>query len=744
MRIGVVPLVVILELTAAPSIQAALPEPPNQHMPWTPPESSQIPEYMPAAVAALFEAGLADPRGGVYREIEVHSGDWRNRRVKTRGWVFPEGFAVSWNGLVYRTLSVGEPGDLDEDVKKIIASDPRKNGDFMKDATTTPPEVSFWFGLELRGSMVPASTALLLRLDRPDLAGALWRAYQVPHADYGVFGSARNADQWFRNASTQWLITAFHRLVGHFFNADDRDAVDVGESLVAWGDRLRASIRKDNLEGLAHLSSFDFLNPVPKFLSDARRRLGVPARSTWPSSIAIEAHGAQIHYPSPHPPPRVAIAELIDRLEDMAIRKDNLPGSADCSLQPVAVELLKRGEEAVEPLLDALQNDRRLTRCLESDRAWSIAVRPVWVYDVMKRLLGSLLDAPDVVARSSPSELRQWWEQNKAKGRGSRRFERLADDAASPETWVKSAEFLARRSDVVPMPGWFDDMGLPACDQSQPSPPLLGEAMRRLHGSEVAELMHRRVRTLAESNHPEEVCRIAFAAYLWEPESALPSLQFASRSLGCTRYPLIQAARIALHDPQAAKEWAGTIRAPISRQLPWRWWDPAPLWMFPDNPVIAQTAQWLADRPAFPFSSSSALAEWNGALLAVPATRRAVLRKLSDSTVIGRVTRDASGALVYRYAYHGVSDEHEMDPEEDAGRLPRGKSQKLRLNDLLAWKLTALPGAPKFLLDWPESERNAAIQAFVKYIEINAQRFRARPARLEDVACGLPGVYLAP
>ncbi|QOY91839.1 hypothetical protein [Paludibaculum fermentans] len=737
------PFVVILGLAAAPITRAALPEPPNQHKPWTPPESKQLPEYMSAAVAALFEAGLADPRGGVYREIEVLSGDWSNRRVKTRGWVFPEGFAVCWNGLVYRTLSVGEPGDLDMDVQRIIASDPKKNGDFTKDATT-PPEVSFWFDLELRGSMVPASTALLLRLNRPDLAGALWRAYQGGDSESPQIHPAEAQSFWFRTASRDWLITAFHRLAGHFLNADDRDAVEVGESLVAWGDRLRASMRKDGPRGIARLSDIDFLNPVPEFLSDARRRLGVPAKSGRPSSIAIEAGGVQIHDPFQPSPPRVAVAELIDRLEDIAIRKGTNPGSEDCSTQPVAVELLKLGEEAVEPLLDALQNDRRLTRSLESDREWSIHVRPVWVYDVVKRLLGILLDAPDVVARSSPTELRQWWEQNKAKGRGSRRFERLADDAASPETWVKSAEFLARRSDVVPMPGWIDGPSLPACDPSQPRPPLAGEAMRRLHGREVAELMPRRVRTLAESNHPDEACRIAFAAYLWEPESALPSLQFASRNRGCARYPLILAARIALHDPLALKEWADSIRVTVARQLPGGLWDLAPLWMYPDNPVIAQTAQWLADRSGFPLSPAIKLAGTDAALLAVPAIRRVALKKLADSTVIGRVTRDAAGALGYRYAYHGVTDEDKLDREEDAGRLARGRSQKLRMKDLLAWELTGVQGAPKFMLDWPASERNAAIQAIAKYIETNAHRFRAKPARLEDVACSLPAVYLAP
>lgn len=207
---------------------------------------------------------------------------------------------------------------------------------------------------------------------------------------------------------------------------------------------------------------------------------------------------------------------------------------------------------------------------------------------------------------------------------------------------------------------------------------------------------------------------------------------------------LILAARIALHDPLALKEWADSIRVTVARQLPGGLWDLAPLWMYPDNPVIAQTAQWLADRSGFPLSPAIKLAGTDAALLAVPAIRRVALKKLADSTVIGRVTRDAAGALGYRYAYHGVTDEDKLDREEDAGRLARGRSQKLRMKDLLAWELTGVQGAPKFMLGWPASERNAAIQAIAKYIETNAHRFRAKPARLEDVACSLPAVYLAP
>lgn len=741
MRIGVWPLLVILELAAAPFTLAALPEPPNQHKPWTPPESSQIPEYMPEAVAALFEAGLADPRGGVYREIEVLSGNWGNRRVKTRGWVFPEGFAVTWNGLVYRTLSVGEPGDLDEDVKKIIASDPRKNGDFMKDATTTPPEVSFWFDLELRGSMVPASTALLLRLDRPDLAGALWRAYQVPHADYGVFGSARNADEWFRNACTQWLITAFHRLTGHFSNADDRDAVDVGESLVAWGDRLQSSIRKEGKVEIVRLSDIGFLEPVPRFLADARRRLGGPVKSPWPTEIeqpAIQPRNGGVLRGTKA---RMGIAELINRLEDIQAEKFSWPGNLTFSLEPVCLELFEWGDAAVEPLLDTLENDWRLTRTLEFDRPWSIVQKPVWVREVAAELLGNLLDAPALVRRSAPGELRVWWMKNKSTGRLTRQFGLLAADNGTPESWITSAQFITRRSDIIDLANGWSRRVEGGCEPDKPAPPMAGEELRARYGTEVTELLHRRTLALAALHRPDQACRMAFFAYLWDPASALPSLQAAAQFRSCLDYHLVIAGRLALHDLQAANDWSEWMKDPMSRHIAAPMGGLLPLWLFPENPVLTQTAEWLAANADAPVVAPTG---YGGSLLAVPAFRRAALRLLGDATVVGSVSRSQDGVLSYRGTSNGFDRSGELDSEDNSGHLPPGATQPLRANDFLAWELADLPGAPSFLLDWPESERNAAIQALAKYIETNADRFRAIPARLEDVACGLPGVYLAP
>src|SRR4051794_11952260 len=74
-----------------PFTGAALPEPPRQKQPWTPPKTT-LPKALLSATSALFEAGLADPRGGAYRVIDVGTGScWSGDAgvVRTHGWVLP-------------------------------------------------------------------------------------------------------------------------------------------------------------------------------------------------------------------------------------------------------------------------------------------------------------------------------------------------------------------------------------------------------------------------------------------------------------------------------------------------------------------------------------------------------------------------------------------------------------------------------------------------------------------------------
>ena len=87
-------LVVAFGLLSAGGMRAALPEPPKQREPWQPPSRTSVPDFVVKVAGVLFDAGLADPRGGDYREIEIVDLNNGKKTVQTHGWLFPGEFAV--------------------------------------------------------------------------------------------------------------------------------------------------------------------------------------------------------------------------------------------------------------------------------------------------------------------------------------------------------------------------------------------------------------------------------------------------------------------------------------------------------------------------------------------------------------------------------------------------------------------------------------------------------------------------
>src|SRR5262245_461614 len=161
----------------------ALPEPARQKQPWTPPKTA-LPKELLSATAALFQAGLADPRGGEYRLIEVGTGDcWSGDAglARTHGWVLPaakgekQRFAVCWNGLVYPVVSVGDRADLRADVRAALEADEKAR---------TRSESFYRFrhawseGVSIRPrTLLPVKVCLLLRLGEEELARRAWLAW---------------------------------------------------------------------------------------------------------------------------------------------------------------------------------------------------------------------------------------------------------------------------------------------------------------------------------------------------------------------------------------------------------------------------------------------------------------------------------------------------------------------------------------------------------------------------------------
>lgn len=378
---------------------AALPEPPAQHQPWTPSNARGLPEYVVTMAGKLFDVGLADPRGGEYREIEfaVPFTDYPepHDRLKTHAWVFANQYAVGWNGLVYRALTVGRRANLGRDVRMIAEAEPW-SGRMPLPKPPPPEQAAFWFNMQGPGTLAPLSMALLVRLGRSDLAQQIWRAPepQLPIGIGIVLQHEQDGPQLFSTAVRSWLGGAYWRLTSARDRDDDHEAVDIAESVTVWETRLLGAWKQIASSGHGEFPNTWFLKPVPALLADSRRRLGEPVRP----KMDLKA---------------VRIADLIERLEDVRGEKVSFPGVLEYSFDPVYERLTKEGDAAVEPLLDAYEHDQRLTRTMDYGRPWSLERRPVPVSEVAKSILSNILNVPDSVKGASPAELREWWEKHK-------------------------------------------------------------------------------------------------------------------------------------------------------------------------------------------------------------------------------------------------------------------------------------------------------------------------------------------
>ncbi len=715
---------VICLLTAA-SAQAALPEPPKQHEPWPAPSATGIPDYVVKVARLLFDAGLADPRGGEYREVEIFNRHNEKNTMQTHAWVFPGDFAVSWDGLVYRVKASGARANLDQDIRAIVAANPwggRMPIVFRRDPE--PATAVFWSDLRRNQTLVPASIALLARLGRTDLAAQLWQS--GPHED--------EEGLWLAAAATAWFATAYSRLVGMFGTANDDEAADIAESILLWRSRVPESWRVRNNGVPKRIPDISFLDHVPDLLRDSQRRLRGPKRETVDLlAVGQDKTGSAEFLKRPQ---AARIAYLIERLENVRGEKMMWPGPLMYSGDPVFDLLKKEGDAAVEGLLAAYENDQRLTRTFDYSRPWSIEYTPVPVHQVIEILLGDILGTARVQS-STPAELRAWWQQRKSTSRSERSFELLADDRASPAQWLEAADYLTTRSDLQ----WSEGgkMSPPgACDPKKNAPDVNGRELRTRQNPSVMELLAKRTASLAQSGS-DVACSMAVKAALWDLSAALPVLQQAAASKSCRANHLFATARLAVGIPGAAAEWAMELPG-YPGFPPLRTDQLSPLWMFPDDPALLQTAERLFAQPDSPWSPAMKYTDVHSPLLAIPVYRKAVFSALGDSRVVGKAGRTAEGWLSFQVTSGGSGGS--FGPSDDPRQAPPGQDRPIRVMDLVAWELSGLDGAPEFGLDWPDRDKDAAISAIAEFLRMHEGEIHAFPMTLQDTSCPGNRVYV--
>ena len=241
---------------------------------------------------------MADPRGCEYRQVEIGT----NSIVNARGFVLPERadtpgrFVVCWDGLIYPAVTVGEPADLDRDIKDLAAHLKRTreagpSNRFMPGGLLGLPRgrARITTGVAGVDNQSPIKICLLLRLGRADLAEALFAA-GTTWTPKPRTRDLTNYGMSYLTLAGDWAGSAFERLIGAHVRGDDAIALDLARRLAKFRDLASAKAEAlgfplaGSAEPRRHRARprFYFLSQLDDLLRDQERRAKLPARGPIP------------------------------------------------------------------------------------------------------------------------------------------------------------------------------------------------------------------------------------------------------------------------------------------------------------------------------------------------------------------------------------------------------------------------------------------------------------------------------
>ena len=759
---------------SAPALPAApqdadinhLPPPPQQAAPWNAPQGTDASGLSPELIAAtqtLFDQGLADPRGGVYQSITVEVGDvWRGRGsvVETHGWVFPaengaKRFAVCWNGLVYSVVSIKGAADLQADVENAVKPfQNHQNGGISAFQNNPTPEQR-GFSLDFPSLM---QVALLLRANKPELArqiNAVWEARMPPRTN----GNDEIRRDPYGYLVGQWVWAAYDRAVCAHMRGADALVLSDTDLLTRALPAINTEIAKRNYKSYPNggiysppAPYFWFLENLPELKSDAARRVSEGSRPPLDLPALQKL------------PQNQRIAALIARLDEVAARQSGQPGGVGLDEDLVTQALIKEGDKAVEPLLDTMETDTRLTRSVSFSRDFHQDRNLLGVKSAAFVCFAQITNVSQIPGENGKkptvAALREWWAKNKGASLEDRWFTQLADEQdASPgantepvarmmqirnkeRQWEEAAKNIVERSNIKRGAVWTTITPV----KPGTLPPMKGKPLRGRQNPSVADLLKKRAEQALE---PETQSGFAYAGganyalmlYEWEPKGpqTLPLLQTVMRrciafaaadgseedqtQLG-GRISRLTLARIRLGDTTAAEEygkWVGGVRlrylgSETQSTL-------MPLWKEPENAALRRVSERLfaSDKNVLwsrilsdPKSRENYYASdlFGSRLLETEAFRNLVLLRLQNRTITGAVMQKGDDPQTRSFAWLDGSQSGPTPPKNNAWR-----SQTLRICDRAALALERVAGTPRFDPMASAKERDKACAAFAAYLK---------------------------
>lgn len=742
--------------------------------------TADVSDEMRIAAQTLFMQGLADPKGGDYHEVTVQVGSVWGRdqsEVKTHGWVLPKRAgetqvrAVCPNGLVYTVRSVGSKVDVGDTVDTYLKTQEelrkKYKGRFgirRRDATPEAQSVSI-------GNLSPLYICLLLRLGEDKAAESLYQEWgKALELSYNA-KSENRSDPYYLLAN-QWAWSLYDRAVGAHMRGDDVLTASDAALLTQAQPIIEVEVKKRNAKQYPTNGAIKeeaspalpFLKNLPELLADATRRIKEGRRT----ELNLQSLKAK---PQPE-----RIATLIRHLDEIAERQSGQPGGVGLDASPIALALIEEGDPAVEPLLDVMENDTRLTRSVSFARDFFqdrnlLSTRSA-AFACFVRITGvsEFKDGRDV------KMIRAWWAKNKGMTAPERWLAQLADDGDRPpisvnnpnryqkemthregdvDRWTEAADRILTRSDVTQRGMWIS---LPKREKNKPLPPYRGESLRTRQGPSVSDLFEKRALQLSDPSENrwgfdvQRGAAFALRLYAWDQKDTrtLPTLRtLMARCIAFQnkqkkgegygdqyqiggRIARLAIARVALGDTKAVGEYVSWLKSVSPQYLGH---DTAgtlyALSYDPQNKVWQRVAEAIFGDPstgwgrlyADPKSrgnyETSQLLQ--GRMLHVAAFRDLVTRRLSDKQLAGTVS---SNEGVPNSASFKWLDGGSMNGGVTSRVTGKSVTQKVRVCDRIALGLQRLPGVPLWDPFASEKLRDRQCAAIADYLRRYGPGFR--------------------
>lgn len=369
------------------------------------------------ALAALFSLGLPDPKGLPYHRLILQMGghDGTQVNVETEGWLLPGAdstpirFAITWNGLIYPVEELGE----------VLKLTPRPSIDDgpggMRQAHGEAAEV-------LPHHRTFVRYAYLSRL------GFKEEADQI--ANHKSF---QRHEDLFKAAVNEWAWSSCFRAIEAFRHVNDQKALaSISQFMAIQAKRPergtdKPANRADPLTQLTYQAKHLETEIKRRLAQDSENEAAFLA-----SDPSMEA--------------------LIDRLDEIKFIRYHQE-----SVNPVIDAIISKGDEAIDPLIQCLESDQRLTRHVTVWKHWAphrhiFTVRQAAHYTLGRLLEDSTMQQSRIAAHRDfeddayfadlANKVRTQWKKYGPVTEIDRNLSILKDDAASPAQWADAAEAL--------------------------------------------------------------------------------------------------------------------------------------------------------------------------------------------------------------------------------------------------------------------------------------------------------------